>query len=510
MAGAGFRFALLRLIAATVAALAVLAPLGPVPAAAGSPQGQSEAPAVGALVLEEALNAPGLFRAAACPSGRGEARFEPTGFVLRTTGRCEEDVPVAWLRLWAGRVRVVDGDVDIAVRLTEGFDRAYLMLQGRARPTGDGYTLLWHPQAGTMQLMRDADEDDSSTILARQIHLPVPPPDAWTHLALRFEGPRIWALLDGQVVLSATDDYFEEGGIAIGVVRRPKPDADADEEDAVYVDAPFADAFDDAGEADREPVAATWRNLRVSALANGAVARAPSVRSASERPPSRTGVVPAPGTPPVPGDVVVEAPLDRPGLLPEYACPTGRGGLVYVGEGLMFKANGRCTPSTPVVGLGRYVDGLVVPDGEVSFDFKVANGLARAAIIANVRASLDGRSSYQVTLAPALGLATVSRFEYGLRTDLAQRTDLRPVIAPGDWNTLAIRLSGDEIWLLMNGLPALKAQDGRFGDGRFGLTVLGPGSAADEQEVAVVFRNLRVSALKGVADDRRPTYKPGS
>jgi hypothetical protein len=75
-------------------------------------------------------------------------------------------------------------------------------------------------------------------------------PDYWNSLAVRADGPNLWALLNHQPIISATDASFDSGSVSLMLIR----DGNLDDEDETAV---------------------ALKNLRMSALANGDPARAP-------------------------------------------------------------------------------------------------------------------------------------------------------------------------------------------------------------------------------------------
>jgi hypothetical protein len=80
-------------------------------------------------------------------------------------------------------------------------------------------------------------------------------------------------------------------------------------------------------------------------------------------------------------------------------------------------------------------------------------------------------------------------------TALALREDLSGHLARDDWNEYAVRLDGPNIWVLLNGTPILSASDTVVDRGWVAFGVKRLGSADDNAESAVVFRDLRVSRL---------------
>jgi hypothetical protein len=221
----------------------------------------------------------------------------------------------------------------------------------------------------------------------------------------------------------------------------------------------------------------------------------------------------AAGTPPEPGQLVYEESLSEPGLIRGRACPTGRGRAEMVGEGLLFAIQGRCMPGGSA-SLVTSLDGLTVPDGELSVEFKIVNGFERidmALFARGIRGEMPG--DYIFGIAPERGRAFIAkdqtpRSSSGEATTLVDHTGLKELFHRNEWNTLTIRLYGPELWLFINSQLAVSAADDTLDTGTVSLGVGRQGNPNDDQEVAVVFRNLRVSTIVGAPDKRAPTYAP--
>ena len=86
-----------------------------------------------------------------------------------------------------------------------------------------------------------------------------------------------------------------------------------------------------------------------------------------------------------------------------------------------------------------------------------------------------------------------------MNTIVASTQDLGELDAT-DWNRLAVRLSGNQIWLLVNDAPLLHAADVLNQAGGIGIAVVREGNVDDGDEVAVTFRDLTLTSLEGPAD----------
>jgi hypothetical protein len=440
-------------------------------------------PEFGDVVVDDPLVGTGPFRPGSCPTGRNVGDFAPEGFRSKVTGRCIDADPSASMRPVATGLTVADGEVSVEATVVEGLERARISLSVRLQPNGDAYVILLEPMGGRTELRKALA--GVPTTLAERTDLAPRSSGDWTRLALRLDGQRLWAFIDDEPVLSAVDDAIMSGGsIGLGVLRTGNADDDA-------------------------PVAAVWRNLRVAALASGEAARAPTY--APPTPVARAAsFVPAAGTPPPIGRVVHEEALTAPGVLRPGACPTGRGSGEIVDEGFMLKTHGRCVETAPFVSVGPLITGLTVPDGELRIDFRVANGVERAAVNLGLRFRASGTpSGYVFTILPGSGRAGILKTLPGQAPAmLAQRSDLAGILHRDGWNTVAARLLGSSLWLFANDQPALAVDDTAFEVGLALVAVERLGSPDDDQEVTVVFRNLRISSVEGAPEDRAPTYQP--
>lgn len=79
---------------------------------------------------------------------------------------------------------------------------------------------------------------------------------------------------------------------------------------------------------------------------------------------------------------------------------------------------------------------------------------------------------------------------------------------PDGWNSLAIRAQGPSVWLLLNDEVIAASTDWTFSSGAVSLVMGREGDPNDDQEVAILLRNLRVSALAEGGPSRVPVYSP--
>jgi len=291
----------------------------------------------------------------------------------------------------------------------------------------------------------------------------------WTTIAVRTQGPRLWLLLDNQPVLMASDATYADGVVWLALTRLGDP-------------------------SDTQESAVTVRNLRVSQLATGDLARVPTYE-------------PFPPPPPL-GEVVFEDPLTRPGIAVSTSCPTGLGATEFVGEGYLLKVHGRCTQPNDAATVGQRFQGLTISDGEVSVEMRVANGGARARVLLQARRHPSDPDNYYVGIEPVHGWVQLLKIKgRNPAVVLDQQIGAADSFSPDGWNRIALRLQGSHLWLLVNNEPILAATDADLESGGVGLQLRRLGAVEDDQETAVVFRNLRVSSLADGDPSRAPRYQ---
>jgi hypothetical protein len=134
----------------------------------------------------------------------------------------------------------------------------------------------------------------------------------------------------------------------------------------------------------------------------------------------------------------------------------------------------------------------------VRFDLKVADGHERASAYIWLRLRvIDGCAvGYLLELRPGTGVAGLVRFQdCGQGDVLAGRSDLRQRFAHAEWSAIAVRLDGPRIWALLNGEAVISASDSTTDRGGLAFGIARLGDPADEEQSAIVLRDLRVSAL---------------
>jgi hypothetical protein len=110
------------------------------------------------------------------------------------------------------------------------------------------------------------------------------------------------------------------------------------------------------------------------------------------------------------------------------------------------------------------------------------------------------------TFNPATGEAKLFNFADGSMSIITSRSDAQGLAIPTDWNRLAVRVRGGELWMLVNDDPILYASEVWSERGGVGIRVLREGNPDDEDETTVVFRNLTLSTVSGAGEGRSPTY----
>ena len=214
-------------------------------------------------------------------------------------------------------------------------------------------------------------------------------------------------------------------------------------------------------------------------------------------PQSAGGFSPAP--PPL-GAVTYENALKDDKVFPAGRCFGGLGMGQYVGEGFKMWLRGRCILILDDVEMSVASKGVNVGDGEVALDFKLVDGAERAIIGLYVR-NINERS-IGTQIHAARGEASLFTMAGSTSTDLAYRGNI--VIPPYEWNRLALRVSGHNVWLLINDEPVLHSAEVPADAGSVILELVREGNPDDENESAVVFRNLTMTALDGGEPDRAP------
>jgi hypothetical protein len=160
-----------------------------------------------------------------------------------------------------------------------------------------------------------------------------------------------------------------------------------------------------------------------------------------------------------------------------------------------MKVSGRCRDTSRTAGVGSYVAGVTLPDGEVRVEVRVGSSPARARLRIHARVDASGETGYSANLTLGQGWAEFYHYGGAQSTFLAARGDLARLLQPGDWNTVAVRLRGRDMWLLVNDEPVLFADGPAAEPGRVSLEFVRIGNPDDQEEVTATVRHLLISAL---------------
>ena len=132
-------------------------------------------------------------------------------------------------------------------------------------------------------------------------------------------------------------------------------------------------------------------------------------------------------------------------------------------------------------------------DGEVSIDFKVDTGADRAGL--NLYARIEGNTYVSAYLGLGSGQAELFVREASGNRLVASRQGFGEV-DPTNWNRVALRIAGEEAWLLVNDAPVLYGSGMPVQYGSIGLQVVREGNPDDGDEVATVFRGLTLAGFQ--------------
>jgi hypothetical protein len=152
---------------------------------------------------------------------------------------------------------VGDGEVAVEFKVAQGPARATIGLYVRAHER-DALGITINPAEGAMSVCRRTNGQSARIATRRDLGDSVDPLD-WNRFAIRTRGPETWLLLNEEPMLYTADAGVDDGGAYFVVIREGNPD-------------------------DQEEVSVVFRNLTVSALADGDPTRAPALRPTPPRP----------------------------------------------------------------------------------------------------------------------------------------------------------------------------------------------------------------------------------
>lgn len=213
--------------------------------------------------------------------------------------------------------------------------------------------------------------------------------------------------------------------------------------------------------------------------------------------------------PPALGSVVHSDPLAEAGTVVRSRCPSYRNSREFSDGGFVLRVSGTCSVDGNTTGVVARLEGLRLGDGEIRVETRLLSEPERVLIRIHFRTDARGLGGYVALLYPSRGTAEIRLMDERRAGPLLVRaTDLAGLVTEDGWNSVAVRLWGRRMWLLANDQPILFAEDEsrESGGALLGLTRLG--DKASEEQVAVVWRNLTVSALAVSDPWREPTLEP--
>jgi hypothetical protein len=210
-------------------------------------------------------------------------------------------------------------------------------------------------------------------------------------------------------------------------------------------------------------------------------------------------------SPPALGTTVLDTPLTSEGVFGAVSCPTGRGSAQFRPDGYRLAVSGACRDGQNFASVSSLGRGVTVPDGDVEAQFRILTGLERVRLHLYTRLGPDGW--YRAQWEPTTGIAVLAKMQGGTFSMLARRADLRPLTASDPSHTLALRTQGAQIWVLIDGQPALSASDSTHSTGGIEVDLERTGPVGDAQEVSALMQRLRVSTVSGGAPNRAPTVQ---
>jgi len=213
---------------------------------------------------------------------------------------------------------------------------------------------------------------------------------------------------------------------------------------------------------------------------------------------------PALPTPPDVAGGIFQNSLANADVFAAGRCVTGWARGDVVGEGFRITVSGPCVEGGEAAALAVPGRGIGIADGDLALDLKTAAGTDRVTISVYVRTQPGKLLGASINA--AAGEAKLFRTADGNTTVISSRTDVGELAIPTDWNRLAIRLKGSEMWLLLNDDPILHATDVPQDAGGVGIGIRREGSVEDDHEIAVVFRDLNVSTVADADPARAPSY----
>jgi hypothetical protein len=224
------------------------------------------------MIFEDDLSKPNSIPPFICGTKRAGVDYIGEGLRIKLTGRCNNNVFVAAVGPTVRGLTFVDGEVRMEVKAVSGAGRARLGINARNQPFGPGsltspetvpesYAVAIEPGTGRGLIGNPPHAITNRTDLAGVIAI-----EDWNTVALRAKGTEFWLLVNDQPVLYSSDTSPESGDVSFSLLRLTPA--------AGQIDVEARERIQDDPE-DTTEVAAVFRNLKVSALAEGDPARAP-------------------------------------------------------------------------------------------------------------------------------------------------------------------------------------------------------------------------------------------
>lgn len=176
-------------------------------------------PAIGAVLLEDPLTAPGALTAKTCPTGRSAAEFVGEGYLMKVRGPCIDGDRTALLTSLTHDLSFTDGEIRLEMKVANGGDRGMFHLWFRDQGNeSDGYALQVRPTLGWARLGKWVNREwvyfserpDLSAVLS---------PNDWNTIAIIAEGPGLWVVLNDELVIRAADESLRSGGLGLQLLR---------------------------------------------------------------------------------------------------------------------------------------------------------------------------------------------------------------------------------------------------------------------------------------------------
>ncbi|MFN8637211.1 MAG: pre-peptidase C-terminal domain-containing protein [Chloroflexota bacterium] len=213
-------------------------------------------PDVGAVVRELPLtDGRGMppLSPSVCPTGNVVGEYVGEGFIYKVRGTCSDSPTSALIGRYVTGLMFTDGEIRLEFKFVNGASRSLFQVWFRDQGSGkDGYCAEIRPGSGSVNLCSFLA--GTQRMIARRDDLgSLWEPDGWNSIAVRADGPHMWLILNDKVLLFAEAQTISAGAVAPQLIKIGN--------------------VNDGVEA-----AVVFRSIRVSRLANGDDARAPSFR----------------------------------------------------------------------------------------------------------------------------------------------------------------------------------------------------------------------------------------